>query len=434
MASIAKDQLGNRRIQFTDTTGERVTMYLGKTPQRAAETIKLRVEQLLVAKRTGHPLEADTIAWLAKLDTVMTEKLIKAGLMQSIKKRDVIPLGKFMDDYIATRTDVKPLTLRHLKDSRRCLTEYFGEHKPLDEITPGDADEYRRWLLKSLGENTVRRRCGRAKQFFRAALRKRLITTDPFSDMKGCGVRPNKAREFFVDRATCKAVLDACPDAEWRLIFALSRFGGFRTPSEHMALRWSDVNWERNRFTVRSSKTERHEGGGIRIVPIFPELKPYLEEVWNALGDKRSEFVITLHRGINANLRTQFKRILTRAGVKPWPKLFQNLRASRATELVAEFPPHVAAEWLGHSTLVAQKHYWQVTDMDFTRASGVENTTPGSPSETPSAESDAIVADVKNEAPITAMATNPEVAEIAATWANLSPAARQCMMLLIRNS
>jgi hypothetical protein len=50
----------------------------------------------------------------------MTEKRIKAGLMQSIKKRDVISLGKFMDDYIATRTDVKPLTLRRLKDSRRC--------------------------------------------------------------------------------------------------------------------------------------------------------------------------------------------------------------------------------------------------------------------------------------------------------------------------
>ncbi len=111
-----------------------------------------------------------------------------------------------------------------------------------------------------------------------------------------------------------------------------------------------------------------------------------------------------------------------------------SLPCSIHTELVAEFPPHVAAEWLGHSTLVTQKHYWQVTDLDFQRASGAENSTPSSPSETPSAESDAIVADVKNEAPTTAMATNPEVAEIAATWANLSPAARQCMMLLIRNS
>jgi hypothetical protein len=91
-------------------------------------------------------------------------------------------------------------------------------------------------------------------------------------------------------------------------------------------------------------------------------------------------------------------------------------------------------EWLGHSTLVAQKHYWQVTDSDFKRASGTENSTPGSPSETPGAESDAIVADVKNEAIVSAMATNPEVAEIAATLASLSPAARQCMMLFFRNS
>ncbi len=27
------------------------------------------------------------------------------------------------------------------------------------------------------------------------------------------------------------------------------------------------------------------------------------------------------------------------------------------------------AAWLGHSTLVAQKHYWQVTEADFNRAS-----------------------------------------------------------------
>ena len=91
-------------------------------------------------------------------------------------------------------------------------------------------------------------------------------------------------------------------------------------------------------------------------------------------------------------------------------------------------------EWLGHSTLVAQKHYWQVTDSDFQRASGSENTAASLSKATQVAESDAIFADATNEAIIAAMANNPEVAEIAATWTNLSPAARQCMMLLIRNS
>ncbi|MFO0899997.1 MAG: site-specific integrase [Pirellulales bacterium] len=102
-----------------------------------------------------------------------------------------------------------------------------------------------------------------------AAVRKRLIAHDPFFDMKGCAVKANKSREHFVDRATAQAVLDACPDAEWRLIFALARFGGLRIPSELLALRWGDIDWARDRFTVHSSKTEHHEGGGVRVVPMF---------------------------------------------------------------------------------------------------------------------------------------------------------------------
>ena len=46
-------------------------------------------------------------------------------------------------------------------------------------------------------------------------------------------------------------------------------------------------------------------------------------------------------------------------------KLWQNLRATRATELARVFPGHVASAFLGHSERVAQKHYWQVTDEDF---------------------------------------------------------------------
>jgi integrase len=59
-------------------------------------------------------------------------------------------------------------------------------------------------------------------------------------------------------------VLEACPDVEWRLIFALSRFGGLRCPSEHLILSWADLDWERSRFRVESPKT------GVRWVPIFP--------------------------------------------------------------------------------------------------------------------------------------------------------------------
>ncbi len=212
----------------------------------------------------------------------------------------------------------------------------------------------------------MRRRCGIARQFFRAAVRKRLIPENPFAEMEGVSVRANRARDFFLTRQDAARVLDACPDAEWRLIFALSRYGGLRCPSETLALRWSDIDWANNRFTVTSRKTEHHEGHGSRVVPLFPELRPYFEDAF----DPEAVYVITRYQDGNSNLRTQLNRIIKRAGLTPWEKLFQNLRASRATELAAQFPSHVAAEWLGHSTMVAQKHYWRTTEDDFEKAAG----------------------------------------------------------------
>gem|GEM_PF-4883286 len=41
------------------------------------------------------------------------------------------------------------------------------------------------------------------------------------------------------------------------------------------------------------------------------------------------------------------------------------MRASRATELVKEFPEHVVTAWMGHSKRIAQKHYLQVTEEDY---------------------------------------------------------------------
>jgi integrase len=162
-------------------------------------------------------------------------------------------------------------------------------------------------------------------------------------------------------------VLQACPDAEWRLLFALSRFGGLRCPSEHLALTWPDVDWERNRFLVHSPKTAHHAGRAERWVPIFSELRPYLEEAFE-LAQDGAVHVISRYRDTNKNLRTRLNRIISRAGLTPWPRLFHNLRATRQTELAARFPLHVVCYWLGNKQAIAQDHYLQVTEADFQRA------------------------------------------------------------------
>ena len=49
-----------------------------------------------------------------------------------------------------------------------------------------------------------------------------------------------------------------------QVILGLSRYGGLRTPSETLSLRWDDIDWEMNRMSIPEPKVEHHEGRGIR--------------------------------------------------------------------------------------------------------------------------------------------------------------------------
>ena len=81
-------------------------------------------------------------------------------------------------------------------------------------------------------------------------------------------------------------------------------------------------------------------------------------------------WVITGYRNTNANLRTQLNRILAQAGVKPWPRLFQNLRSSAESEWAEEYGDWIASKWAGNSTKVARRHYLQVPQSAIEKASG----------------------------------------------------------------
>ena len=340
-------------------------MALGKATQRTAERIKTKVEALVTAAITGSPLDDEVARWVADRDSTMVDKLVAVGL---IPKRQRTTLQSFLDNYANGRADWKESTATVYGHTQRCLIEYFGVDRPLHEITADDATQWRAWLAsdQKLSDNTVRRRSGIAKQFFRAAVRQKLIPESPFVDLVAA-VRRNEKRYYFITHEEAQKVIDACPDAQWRLLFALSRFGGLRCPSEHLGLRWGDVDWERGKITVHSPKTEHHEGGASRQIPLFPELRSYLEEVWEQ-AEPGTEYVITRYRSRNANLRTQLERIIKWAGLKPWPKLFQNLRATRETELAETYPIQVVCEWIGNTAAVAAKHYLQVTEEHYRQA------------------------------------------------------------------
>ncbi len=358
MASLANDPNGRKRISFAGRDARRHSLRLGKVTKRFAEGVQNHVEHILHSQKTGQSLPVETSDWIAAGANGLARQLGAVGLMDYRVKATT--LGAMLAAYLTIRGKVKPATAKFYGHTIRNLIAFFGADKPLGDITFIDAERFRQWLadVEKLEDATIRRRCSLARQFFTFAVDDRLVADNPFRKLRGIGVKANRTRDYFLSPADAAKVLDACPDSEWRLIFALARWGGLRTPSETLALRWADVDWTAAKITIRQNKTKE------RVIPLFPELRPRLEDCF----DPTAEFVISRERFPSANLGVQMARYVTRAGLTPWPKLFQNLRATRETELAEVFPIHVVCEWIGNSQIVAKKHYLQVTEKHFAKA------------------------------------------------------------------
>jgi integrase len=256
--------------------------------------------------------------------------------------RTATTLQAFLSEYFASLS-VKAGTATAYDHTRRYLLSHFGADCPVRDIGPADAEKWKQSLQAAgLSPSTVARRVGVARSMFRKALRWKLIDENPFADVRGGG-QVNKARMYFVTRAETEKVVAVCPDAQWRLLVALSRYGGLRCPSEHLALTWDCIDWERSRIRVPFCKTEHHEGKDCRYVPLFPELRGPLMEVFEQ-AEPGTEHVITRYRDAQTNLRTHFTRLIHKAGLRPWPKLWHNLRSSRQTELAERYPGKVGAQ------------------------------------------------------------------------------------------
>ncbi len=382
LADEHRRKLGDAyRLSFRDAEKRKRAIWLGKVSAAKAEEWKTHVEHLLDVASRDEPPHKATAAWISRLKDKEHRKLAGVGLVDSRAERvrQTMTLGTWLDTYIAERVDVKHSTRQTYEKGRDSLIAYFGRSKPLRSITAEDAKKWRIWLSTQgnrrdknradLGDATVRRRTGKAKQFFAEALERGLVDTNPFAKLQS-HVTANTARQFFVPAQWIESCIVHAPDTDWRTILALARYGGLRCPSEIRRLKWTDVNLPEGRMTIHASKTEHHSTGGVRVCPIFPELRRYLEAAWDE-APEGAVYVVDHCRSPTVNLRTRFESIIKAAGLVPWPKLFQNLRASRETELMSRFPAKDVASWLGNSVPVAMAHYAMPMASSFQQAIAV---------------------------------------------------------------
>ena len=358
MANVTVENRNGRtlyRIVYRDKDKRTRKIRLGAINKKDAQAIAAKVDDLVSATISGSGPSPALAEWLSKIGDDLHAKLAEQELCSP---RNNFTLEQWLTRYMAEHTPrVGEYCRRNLELSKGYLLEYFDKGTPLKDIDSEDAQAYRHWLSndKGFAQASVAQHIKKAKQFFLAAVEANAIGKSPFAKVLA-GSMANAERSVYVPAEDIEKAIAMAPDAQWRLIIALSRYAGLRSPSEVLALRWADVDFVAGTLTVYSTKTAK-QGKAKRVVPILPELRPHLEDAF----DPESDRCISRYQTSNLNLRKVFLEILKKAELKAWPRLFHNLRGSLQTDLADRFPSHVVTAWLGNSERVAAAHYLKVT-------------------------------------------------------------------------
>ncbi len=86
---------------------------------------------------------------------------------------------------------MKPATKEVWGQVVRNLRTHFGETRQLSSINEGDAEDFKMFLIgEGLASTTVHKRLQFARMFFKAAKKRTLVESNPFTEVTSKAVNP----------------------------------------------------------------------------------------------------------------------------------------------------------------------------------------------------------------------------------------------------
>ncbi len=278
-----------------------------------------------------------------------------------------------------------PSTLLEHDMGLRYLMEHFGHDRPIDSVSPNDADAFLDALSAgklasarhpskrrvNLGEQRVRALIRICKGIFGWSQTFGYVSANPFTGFDGNShATPSK---HDVSLADFEKLLAVAPPG-WRELFALCRLAGLRR-GEALSLPWSGravdrngterfvgVDWDRRRLCLVAAKTS-----GYREIPLCPRLHDVLMD---AFEHAPAGQVVVVRLSGN-NLNRDAEKLIRLAGLVPWKRTFQAMRVSCENEWkLAGLSEPTYAAWIGHSPAVSRRHYVSPTEAEFAAVSG----------------------------------------------------------------
>lgn len=277
-------------------------------------------------------------------------------------------LGDFTARYLSLRTDLSEASMINHRLACKRLVQHFGAAAQLDRITRADAASFQASLANQTIISTARpislytrhKYTTLAKQIFEWAAREDSIPFNPFDRVKIIAPKIERDWRYVTDEET-QRILDACPSLDWKILVSLCRFGGTRRGE---ALRLTRRCIESDRVVIVPEGDVATTKQASRVVPMERRLRIMVE-----MGVDAGIFPLRIR---SDGIEDEFRKIIRRAGLAPWPKPFHTLRKNLATDWMAKYPPLDVARWLGHDVKVAANHYHQTRSESMALVTGVK--------------------------------------------------------------
>lgn len=284
---------------------------------------------------------------------LLTE-LRRAPVKRAPRAGTVIDQVRLWSEETLPRTGAAPSTVAtYCRIVENPLAPTLGDVR-LSAFTPtaaeawlGRLSEFKTRRGTTISRNTQRLTYAVLRRALDTAVRDGLINANPLASVQ----RPSPGRPSVPMSMDVDALLATIPEEEnIRPLVVFVAWTGCRL-GEALALRWEDVDLARGTAVIRRSSTDRDvtKGGGIRAVPLIPEVVAALAPREHPTG---LVFTTTLGTPLYASSARRTLRGYLRAADMPAERPFHTMRHNCASRLLNRgVPMPVVSKILGHASI-----------------------------------------------------------------------------------
>jgi integrase len=288
-----------------------------------------------------------------------------SGLQAFFQPRERKTFAKAAEDYLAERPHLKASSKRGYSEIlKNYLLPEFG-NLYLDEITEERIAQFQAEVSRRVTATRTNNILGPLRYILKACVRRRLIRENP-----ALNVSTLREEEPLIDPLTpseLERVIAALKPYQRPLFISLA-WTGCR-PDELFALKWNDVNFERNEIYIRRGRVRGRESttktrAGNRTVHMFSPVKAALLELRkNPTQHVEGYVFLNKHnQPYDKHVDREWRTALQRARVRHRPG-YQLRHTFASMCLQNGLQPTWVAKTLGHSSpQVTYKHYARYID------------------------------------------------------------------------